>query len=182
MLLGALQTTALVATLLVLAPVARANDRDLRGTPVPASACSEVSRFGLTQDPWFLGYYFVVGANGQLSLRCPLSVNDVELSGASNDNDISKIRVHYGDGDGAGTGAFVYLQFIKSTVSGSGTAENTVVCTWHSNLDGNGTTTVRRSTKSCVHDLAAGAFYHFRVIVDSGPGAAAQFLGIDFPS
>ena len=32
------------------------------------------------------------------------------------------------------------------------------------------------------HDLAAETFYHLYVLLRSGPGASAVFLGVDFPS
>src|SRR5262245_54365151 len=101
-LLAALRTTALTAALLALAPVAHANDRDLRGTPVPATAC--IVTFGDdVPQPEREGWFSV--ENQQVNLRCPLPVNNIELSSTSNDNDISKFRVHYRDGDGFGIGA-----------------------------------------------------------------------------
>ena len=79
-----------------LAP-AHANDRDLRATTVPAAGCIEVAR-STYNNPWTSGDYFSVSSINQfLKLRCPLPLNQVDLSGTTNDNDISKIRVHYLD-------------------------------------------------------------------------------------
>ena len=54
---GGLRPVALAAALLAPAPRALANDRDLRGTPVPAAACVEFFRRSLSQEPWDLGYF-----------------------------------------------------------------------------------------------------------------------------
>jgi hypothetical protein len=59
----------------VAAVPAQANDRDLRGTPVPAAACEEFVRTGFTGSPWRFGNYGLTGAGKLLSLRCPLPVN-----------------------------------------------------------------------------------------------------------
>ena len=54
-LLGALRPAALAAALLAPAPAALANDRDLRGTPVPAAACVEVGRSAALSKSVVLG-------------------------------------------------------------------------------------------------------------------------------
>jgi hypothetical protein len=95
-------TTALLggaAAMLAPAPTALANDRDLRGTTVPAAACVELVSIGLPTNPW-RSMFHVEGSGAFLAVRCPLLVNNVELSGTSSDNDMSKFRVHYRDSDG----------------------------------------------------------------------------------
>jgi hypothetical protein len=179
-LLGALRPAALAAALLAPAPVALANDRDLRGTPVPAAACIEIDRFGFTGPPWFLGYFRLGAAGGILVLRCPLPVNNVELSGAGNDNDLSKFRVHYGDGDGFGAGTYVQVTLKKTFVS-AGTSQTTSVCTFDSNVAGTGAATAVTATKACAHDVTGGEFYFFVVVLHSA-GAFAEFRGVDFPT
>ena len=162
------------------APAALANDRDLRGTPVPAAACVEVGRSGPIVNPWFLAYFGIGNAGARLTLRCPLPVNNVELSGAGNDNDISKFRVYYHDGDGFAAGTYLQVQIVRMILN-AGVPTLTPVCSWHSNVDGTGATTPVTATKTCAHDLTAGAFYHLAVILDSA-GTFATFLGVDFPS
>jgi hypothetical protein len=52
----------------------------------------------------------------------------------------------------------------------------------HSHIDGTGATTAAKATKTCAHDLAAEAFYHFEVRLQTGSGShSAQFIGISFP-
>jgi hypothetical protein len=165
---------------------AQANDRDLRGTTVPAAACIET--FGttsLTENPWLSGYFSLTGANKRLDVRCPLPLNNIDLSGTTNDNDLSKLRVHYRDSDGfaAGgfTGAYVLVALTKVSAN-AGATQSTVVCQWLSNSDGTGATTTAVATKACAHDLAAGAFYQIEVIMQSSAGNTVQFLGVDFPA
>ena len=92
-----------------------ANDRDLRGTPVPSAACA-VGDNNLATPPFAFGGALASGGGALglsskttgaqfLTLFCPLPVNNVDLSGTTNDNDITKIRVHYKDSDGFGTNA-----------------------------------------------------------------------------
>ena len=152
-------------------------------TPVPPAACIEVSRSAaLTENPWFSGFFSLTGAGRSLVLRCPLPVNNIDLSGTTNDNDLSQIRVHYRDTDGTGSGTSVAVALIKTAVPTTiGGSQNTTVCSWFSSTDGTGATTTTRATKACAHDLAAGAFYHLQVSLQSSQGHNAQFLGVDFP-
>jgi uncharacterized protein YjiS (DUF1127 family) len=164
-----------------LAPMqAQANDRDLRGTPVPAAACVEVSRSGLTGNPWSGSFFDLEGAGKVLLLRCPLPVNNVDLSGNTDDNDLTSMRVHYRDSDGFGNGATVAVTLVM-VVANAGDTVSTVVCEWNSNTNGTGSTTAAGATKACVHDLAASAFYLLKVQLQSGAGITVQFLGVDFP-
>ena len=156
------------ATAAALAPApARANDRDLRGTPVPAAACVEYRRSpDLAQDPWKAGYFALTGV-GSLQLRCPWPVNNVDLSGTTDDNDLTKIRVHYRDSDGFGGGAGVQVVLGMTVADASGNARNTAVCMLYSNAHGTGATTTTKATRACAHDLAAGAFYTRRRVPGS---------------
>jgi hypothetical protein len=173
---------ALAAGLVLATAGALANDRDLRGTPVPAAACVEYHRSpALIEDPWTAGYFGVTGDARDLQLRCPFPVNNVDLSGKTNHNRLSKLRVHYRDSDGFGGGAAVQVVVVKTSVSTSGTALNEAVCFWSSNAHGTGATTTVTAIRPCVHDLAAGAFYSVDVLLQSRAGHTAQFLGVDFP-
>jgi hypothetical protein len=167
------------AAALALAPAAaRANDRDLRGTPVPASACVEHGRSdSFAGTPWSPDGFFVVGGASQfLLVHCALPVNSIDLSGTTNDNDISKIRVYYRDPDGFGGVSDLQIQLIKTTPTSA--QLKTVVCEWRSGIDGTGSTIAASATKACPHDLASGSFYHFLVFLYN---AGTTFYGIDFP-
>ena len=165
-----------------LAPAtAGANDRDLRGTPVPAAACIEYRRTGPIDDPWKAGYFSLSGDGQYLQLRCPFPVNNVELSGRTDDNDLSKMRVLYRDSDAFGGGAGVQVVLGRSFVNASGNAQFEAVCFWASNAHGTGATTAAKGTRACVHDLAADSFYHVDVFMGVVAGHTAQFLGVDFP-
>src|SRR5262245_48645634 len=133
--LGTLRAATLAATVLASASTALANDRDLRGTPVPAAACI-VNDGKAFQQPGLQGW-FSVANNVQLTLRCALPVNNVELSSTSNDNDISKFRVHYRDSNGFDSGTAANVQLVETIVTASILgAQSTIVCTWNSNTDG----------------------------------------------
>jgi hypothetical protein len=161
---------------------ARANDRDPRATPVPASACVEVfhpTNITLWSSSGWFGLYT---GGAYATLRCPLPLNNVDLGGTTDDNDISKFRVHYRDGDGFGTTARVEVDLKRAAVNAGGLPEGTVVCSWKSNVDGAGATTAAKATKACPHDLAAEAFYFFEVRLETGDGTyPVEFLGITFP-
>lgn len=173
----------LLPALAGLAP-AQANDRDLRATMVSGAGCIEAAR-STYNNPWTSGDYFTVSSTNQfLKLRCPLPLNQFDLSGTTNDNDISKIRVFYADTDGFGTDASVAVELVRISMPiGAGWPETTVVCAWSSNTDGTGGVAAAKATKACVHDLAAEAFYHFTVTLRTGAngGNAATFVGISFP-
>lgn len=181
-------TTMLLAGLLpaftsLLPMPVHANDRDLRATTVPGAGCVEIYR-STYNNPWTSGDYFSVSsANQVLALRCPLPLNQVDLSGTT--NDISKFRVHYADTDGFGEAASVAVALVRVAMpSAGGWPETTIVCSWSSNVDGTGATTGAKATKACAHDLAAEAFYHFDVTLrtnSNGSAHSATFLGITFP-
>jgi hypothetical protein len=176
------------AMLAGLAPApAQANDRDPRGTPVPAAACEEYQRSGFTPSAWVVGFWALQGPGKELRLHCPLPLNNVDLSGTTNDNDLSKIRVLYQDSDGFGDGFTLQMGLNKAAISptGPGGMLVTTVCSWNSDTDGTGATTGATATKACVHDLAATAAYSVDVLLKTKAGASASgtvsFLGIDFP-
>lgn len=163
-------------------PAAWANDRDPRATPVPASACAEIFHTpGII--PWSSGGWFGLYAGGTyVHLRCPLPLNNVDLGGTTDDNDISKFRVHYRDGDGLGTTARVEVDLKRSVVNVGGLPGSTVVCAWKSSVDGTGVTTATKATKACPLDLATEAFYFFEVRLETSDGTyPVEFLGITFP-
>ena len=165
-----------------LAPsAARANDRDLRGTPVPAAACVEYRRTGPIGDPWKAGWFALTGHGLSLQLRCAFPVNNVELSGRSDDNDLTRVRVHYRDSDGFGGGAGVQVVLGRSFVTASGAVQFEAVCSWASNAHGTGGVSAAKSSRACTHDLAADSFYHVDVFMGVVDGHTAEFLGVDFP-
>lgn len=147
---------------------------------MPAAACIEYERSpGMTIPAWSsYGYYSVVGAGAYVTLHCPLPLNNVDLSGTTSDDDLSKIRVHYRDGDGVGTDGLSEVRLVRTVIGGA----TTQVCRWSSNADGTGSGSATRSTKACAHDLGDGAFYHLDASLRSGTsGPALDFAGVDFP-
>ena len=173
---------AALAASAVLAPaIARANDRDLRGTPVPAAACIEYRRTGPIEEPWKAGYFSLTGDGQYLQLRCPFPINNIDLSGRTDDNDLSEMRVHYRDSDAFGGGAGVQVVLSRTFMNASGNAQNQPVCFWASNAHGTGATTAAKASRACAHDLAADSFYHVDVFMGVVAGHTAQFLGVDFP-
>jgi hypothetical protein len=76
----------------------------------------------------------------------------------------------------------VVVELNRIDVPASGYPETTVVCSWNSNVDGTGAVTAAKATKACAHDLAAEAFYHFKVRISTSGNPVAAFLGISFPA
>ena len=172
---------AMIAVPALAPPVARANDRDLRGTPVPAAACVEYRRTGPVGDPWKAGWFALTGHGLYLQLRCPFPVNNVELSSRSDDNDLTRMRVHYRDSDGFGGGAGVQVVLGRSFVTASGAVQFEAACSWASNAHGTGGASAAKSSRACAHDLAADSFYHVDVFLGVVDGHTAEFVGVDFP-
>jgi hypothetical protein len=184
-------TAALLAGMAVIACLmptsTRANDRDLRATPVPAAACIQYSSSG------FLGGFggwnrfssvFQIKSSGNgevdLTLRCPLPVNNVELSGTTNDNDMTSFRLHYLDTDGVGDNARLLVRLVRASPTIPNWVEGRV-CEWSSNtvaLDG-------RVVVDCPHDFESDTFYYFdvnlRVRGSTPSNTFVKFWGIDFP-
>ena len=113
-----------------------------------------------------------------VTLRRPLPVKNVELSGTAINNDLGRLRGHHRDPDGSGFLNFVLVSLVKTITTAAGTADNTTACRWNSSGDGTGATNTTQASKACPHDFAPGACYHFNVVLQS---TAGQFLGIDFP-
>ena len=150
----------------MLAPAtAWTNDRDLRGTPVPAAACVEYRRTSPIGDPWKAGWFSLTGDGLYLQLRCPFPVNNIDLSDRTDDNDLSKLRVHYRVSDAFGGGAGVQVVLGRTFVNASGNMQVQAVCFWASNAHGTGAVTAAKSSRVCVHDMAADSFYHIDVFL-----------------
>ena len=169
---------ALAAAMTLVPAVGHANDRDLRGTAIPAAACVEHNRSagfgGVSWSPD--GFYVVQGTGQGLALHCALPVNAIDLSGTTNDNDISRFRVHYKDPDGLGPANDIQVRFIKTSPASDGL--KTYVCEWSANTAGTGSANVASATRTCAHDVANGSFYHFDIYMT---GNDTRFYGIDFP-
>jgi hypothetical protein len=158
-----------------------ANDRDLRATTLPPSACA-VTFSSASFTPLAAGAV-VINLEGSTVLHCPLPLSNVDLGGATNDNDISKVRVHYRDGDGQGTAASVRVRLWRSVASASqfSGVSNSRLCEWNSNA--RAATAGTNAMFPCQVDLASGSFYWFEVTLTiSEDGGVASFIGIDFPS
>ena len=120
-------------------------------------------------------------------LHCALPLNSIDLGGTTNDNDITSFTVFYRDGDGAAPNIFVEVTLYQNMLA-SGTMQTTAVCSWNSNTNATGSTGYASANVPCVHDVAATAFYHFKVRmftnVFSPPPCCqmmASFVGIRFP-
>ena len=180
----------LVLAGLILSP-ARANDRDLRAITIPASACHVSRDYPYASDPLPHGDGFIAQSSATdltiVSLRCPLPINNIDLSGATDDNDVSKIRVHYRDSDGFGYNASVNVGFYRTrSVATSDGFTTDVVCRWQSDVNGTGASTGAMTSAACPHDISSGAFYYFRVglVLTKSPSSglySVSFVGIDFP-
>jgi hypothetical protein len=107
---------------------ALANDRDLRAITVPAASCVPYIREGEpgTGAPtwvWSFAAFELSGVRpgfpyATASLRCPLPIDAIDLSGTTNDNDIDKVRILYRDSDGSGGGlTHVDVALEKTTYS-----------------------------------------------------------------
>jgi hypothetical protein len=181
LLLAGLLPAALAAGL---APApARANDRDLRGTTVPPPACHVTDNYGVPYPAPNGGYFAVYGPARYIRLSCPLPINNVDLSGKTDDNDMSKLRVYYRDGDGYSTEATLTLSLSRQYVA-DGRIRYEGVCVWNSDRDGAPTSAATTDEIPCVHDLGGEGVYWFDLRLETGtaPGqAGVEFMGFDFP-
>jgi hypothetical protein len=184
---------ALVTALLAPDP-AEANDRDLRATVINPFSCTvpygheDQDRFMWVgwPHPYGLGFLADVAGLG-MSLICPLPLNNVDLGGTTNDNDITSFTVYYSDFDGRAGGAWMGVLLREVTLV-NGQLVSRVVCDWDSNRHGALASGPVSSNFPCAVDLVATAFYHFDValinssIVSSTPNTVAiSFAGIRFP-
>jgi hypothetical protein len=162
-----------------------ANDRDLRAITVPAAIC-----VGGNPDNFDPGMGITVGnwlppaTATEMRIRCALPLNNVDLGGTSNDNDMTSFTVFYADSDGFGTRTGVLVTLFEVRLS-NGRMAGADKCGWDSNHDGTGSTGFTSDNVLCAVDLAATAFYHFSVYiyVNGAPQNApdAAFSGIRFP-
>jgi hypothetical protein len=167
----------------------QANDRSLRALMIPASSCQVDGNTPFEEDPFKTPSSIGRFTPGSYEVLCPLPVNNVEMSGMRNDNDISKFRVAYRDTDGSGpageVAVFLERTFLSgggtlTTLSGGGTLTTIPVCSWSSNTDGADETDHTSDVASCEHDVRRRNFYVFVVVLDR-TSAEVNFFGIDFP-
>jgi hypothetical protein len=80
----------------------QADDRDLRATTVPASSCA-VHTPTPDWDPHPVREGGLVGVRGgtMVLIDCPLPLNNVDLGGTTNDNDMSSSTFRARSGDDA---------------------------------------------------------------------------------
>ena len=175
-------TASLAALLLLASSGARANDRDLRAVTVPPSACVEIYRNFPYSQPGIQGVFkrglllhvcHPVVRHSAAGASCPLPISNIDLSGTTNDNDISEYRVFYTDPDGAGNQAYV------TVFLGRGPVGN-VFRNWNSNTGASGATS---AVVPCAHDVAANALYYFYVdlVTSYDVKGSVRFYGITFP-
>jgi hypothetical protein len=131
------------------------------------------------------GAYYSLRAdkNRRIQLGCPLPVNAIELSGATDDNGVSKFRVHHRGPDGFGFGTTLTVDFYKTARTAAG-HQLALVKSWSSDVGGSGATGAATAVVALPQDLANGVFYSFQVMltVFSVAGAPTlEFAGIDFP-
>lgn len=169
-----LATSALAAILAAgTATTTQANDRSLKATMIPASACTLApgSSAQLLFGVW-------TASAGEVVIECPLPLNNIEMGTTGTDNDISKFRIHYQDSDAAASSVLMNVSLYKITAV---PRSNSLVC--QADLAPT-TTSFTTTTVPCVHDVASGgAFYTFRIsmLVSPNSGNSASFIGIDFP-
>jgi hypothetical protein len=173
---------------------ASGNSRALHATTVPAAACNEYFR-GNNVNQNEVGFsssgsdYFLVdsvpqsgGAAKQVELRCPLSLNGVDLSNPSANNHLSGFRVWYQDTDAGGpTNANIEVTFLEVTISNL-QAISREVCIFNTSTS-TGTTSPARTIAPCSFDLKFGSLYWFDVFLQVTPDSrqTVKFFGIDFP-
>ncbi|MFO1040061.1 MAG: hypothetical protein U1E45_24730 [Geminicoccaceae bacterium] len=150
-----------------------ANDRSVQGVAIPASACQLADDSTATLNAT-VGWIVRNGVTAKV--LCPVPINHIELGGTTNDNDMSKFRIHFTDSDGVGTGSIVKVFLLRHTSVPLGTTE---VC--RKEL-APATTSTTSTIVPCVHDIMSGGmFYEFAVVLHAAPGGYAFFLGLDFP-
>jgi hypothetical protein len=165
-----------------------ANDRDLKATHIPAASCVPL---GMGEGQWIDdglgGGWGIYGyPNRFMELRCALPLNNVDLGGTTNDNDISSFTVLYRDGDGRGGGSNVYVT-LKEVVLTNGLFQVNDRCTWFSSTNGGTSAGGQSSSFPCAVDLSATAMYYFDVSMQNGiqyadeDAVATLFVGIRFP-
>jgi hypothetical protein len=167
---------------------AQANDRDLRATVVHAYSCVEMSLDGtwsLDASPRPGGSYQISGSVFNVAvLYCPLPLNNVDLGGTTNDNDMTEFTVLYKDPDGLGDNHFVQVDLYRAVLEPGGGLAQYVVCSWTSRSNGSASTGWVRARVPCALDLSAVDTYHFSVAFHAGGIVNTDTLGfggIRFP-
>jgi hypothetical protein len=155
----------------------QANDRSLRALMIPPSSCQVDENEPFEDDPFKTPFSVGRFTPGVYTLLCPLPVNNIEMSGTSDDNDISSFRVNYDDQDGLGSGGEVSVILNRTVISG-GVIRFIPVCRWSSNTDGE--PGAMSDVVPCQHDVRSRNFYAFDVVLDRTT-AEVSFFGIDFP-
>jgi hypothetical protein len=169
----------------MITPDAAANDRDLKATHIPAAACDANNSYNVDLRQ---GIHVPGDQPGALNQdhvwRCALPLNNVDLGGTTNDNDMSSFTVFYMDSDGAGTRVNLKVDLWENTVGANGLV-STLRCPWNSNQEGSGSTAYTSKNKPCAVDLGATSFYFFtvtmRVTAGSGNPIDAALIGTRFP-
>lgn len=159
-----------------LSGTARASDRDMLATTIPATACEPINsihanRVGLSNGAWvFRGSW-----TGTIFFYCPVPRNAWTLSNTSNDNDISAYRVYYRDSDGTGAASRVTARLLYRQTGGLFSGGSTFSS---NSFSPTGNT---RATKINFHDVRAGALYSFLVTLRrTSTSVNPAFSGIDF--
>lgn len=159
-----------------LSGTARASDRDMLATTVPATACEPINSSHANEVELSNAAWVFRGANtGTITFYCPVPRNARTLSDATDDNDISAYRIYYRDSDGTGTAARVTARLVYRRADGLFSAGST----WDSNsLAATGNTT---AIKANSHDLRFDALYSFLVTLNrTSTQQDPAFSGIDF--
>lgn len=171
------------AAVFLLSPSAHANDRDVRALTIPAASCVDIGApSGAT---WIREGALVISGAAEAHLRCGLPINNIELSGKTNDNDITEFETFTFDKDGQGKDANVDVELIRTStdIHGGKGISGTVICAWSSSSV-TGTAFWLRLRARCVTDISPINSYYFAVTLTStigGPEMTAGFAGIRFP-
>jgi hypothetical protein len=168
---------------------ASANDRDLKATHISAFDCRDLEASGqpiATSRPRSSGLGVSSLAGARADLVCPLPLNNIDLGGTTNDNDISSFTVFYADADADGRGAGAQLTVaLEQTRILNGQFETKVLCSWDSNVHGSTGSSPNASNRPCAVDLLSNGFYNFRVSMrvtqNFGDVDPLNFVGIRFP-
>jgi hypothetical protein len=159
----------------------QANDRSLRAVMIPASSCQVIEDTPLEGNPFKEQVDAISRLTpGTYRVVCPLPVNNIEMAGRRNDNDISRFRVTYRDTDGLDPAGEVLVFLQRISLAGDGSLTIDFLCDWSSNMDGSDEIGYTSDVVPCAHDVSPRSFYVFQVIL-SRTSADVYFIGIDFP-
>jgi hypothetical protein len=178
-----LTTTALLAIAPVSGVPVWANDRDLRATQLGAATCDLTG----SQNFDIRTGAVVLTQPGQTRFTCALPLNNIDLGGTTNDNDITSLAIFYKDGDASAIGTNVSVTLWEAGLSASFVPETKIVCSFNSTLAGTGTAGWTKSPVACAWDLSSTKFYFFEVVLRTNLTGATPaeapvgFMGIRFP-